>query len=146
MDKTLDILIAMYPGLRWARMRTHHAGRAGALVVAVFPAGDGWCADGQLGPGRMVHHGEGADVHAALRSLAQCSPAYAQVLLVEPVRVVEYSRYPDGPPKVERPVMAPGPAALGCPALAAVFGLVGAFGAALWLGVEAVRWLTGGAS
>lgn len=48
--------------------------------------------------------------------------------------------------KVERDMMMPGPAALGCPAMAAAVGLVGAFGVALWIGVELVRWASGGAS
>ena len=132
---SLDTLVARYPGLRWARMRTHHAGRAGPLVVAVFSAGDGWCANGQLGPGRLVHHGEGADVHAALRSLAQCSPAYAEALREGPTVDLDV---PDDPMS--------GPAALGCPALAATVGLAGVGGLLLWLGWLGVWWLTGGAS
>lgn len=94
MDSLGAELIARYPRCRWARMQTHYAGRCGPVVVAVFPAGDRWQADGQLGPGRLVHHGEGADVHAALASLARCSPAYVDALHPTPYEKPQERPFP----------------------------------------------------
>jgi len=94
MDSTCEILEAHYPRTKWARLRTHWAGRSGAVVVAVFPVQGGWQADGQLGPGRLVHHGEGADMHAALASLARCAPAYADMLAPTPYERPQSTPYP----------------------------------------------------
>ena len=94
MDSTCEILEAHYPRTKWARLRTHWAGRSGAVVVAVFPLEGGWQADGQLGPGRLVHHGEGADMHAALASLARCAPAYADMLAATPYEQPQSTPYP----------------------------------------------------
>ena len=94
MDSTRAILESQYPRTRWARMRTHWAGRSGAVVVAVFPVDGGWQADGQLGPGRLVHHGEGADMHAALASLARCAPAYADMLHPTPYEQPQSTPFP----------------------------------------------------
>jgi hypothetical protein len=94
MDSTCEILEAHYPRTKWARLRTHWAGRSGAVVVAVFPVQGGWQADGQLGPGRLVHHGEGADMHAALASLARCAPAYADMLHPTPYEQPQSTPFP----------------------------------------------------
>lgn len=94
MDSTCEILEAHYPRTKWARLRTHWAGRSGAVVVAVFPVDGGWQADGQLGPGRLVHHGEGADMHAALASLARCAPAYADMLHPTPYEQPQSTPFP----------------------------------------------------
>ena len=94
MDSTCEILEAHYPRTKWARLRTHWAGRSGAVVVAVFPVDGGWQADGQLGPGRLVHHGEGADMHTALASLARCAPAYADMLAATPYEQPQSTPYP----------------------------------------------------
>ena len=94
MDSTRAILESQYPRTRWARMRTHWAGRSGAVVVAVFPVDGGWQADGQLGPGRLVHHGEGADMHAALASLARCAPVYADMLHPTPYEQPQSTPFP----------------------------------------------------
>lgn len=134
MDSTRAILESQYPRTRWARMRTHWAGRSGAAVVAVFPVDGGWQADGQLGPGRLVHHGEGSDMHAALASLARCAPAYADML---------------HPTPYEQPQSTPFPALLFRAAWAALWPdlgwllLVGAM--ALACGALGLWWLTGGA-
>ena len=84
-----------------------------------------------------------ADHHVATRSASAVEAV--EKLATEVQLSAALSGLPAEPEEREAPNM-PGPAGLGCPALAAVVGLVGAFGAALWLGVEAVRWLTGGAS
>ena len=134
MDSTCEILEAHYPRTKWARLRTHWAGRSGAVVVAVFQVDGGWQADGQLGPGRLVHHGEGADMHAALASLARCAPAYADML---------------HPTPYEQPQSTPFPALLLRTAWAALWPdvaallLVGAM--ALACGAGGMWWLTGGA-
>ena len=94
MDSTRAILESQYPRTRWARMRTHWAGRCGPVVVAVFSVDGGWQADGQLGPGRLVHHGEGADMHAALASLARCAPAYADMLHPTPYEQPQSTPFP----------------------------------------------------
>ena len=133
MDSTRAILESQYPRTRWARMRTHWAGRSGAVVVAVFPVDGGWQANGQLGPGRLVHHGEGADMHAALASLARCAPAYADML---------------HPTPYEQPQSTPFPALLLRTAWAALWPnvvallLLGAM--ALGCGAGGMWWLTGG--
>ena len=133
MDSTRAILESQYPRTRWARMRTHWAGRCGPVVVAVFSVDGGWQADGQLGPGRLVHHGEGADMHAALASLARCAPAYADMLHQTPY---------------EQPQSTPFPALLLRTAWAALWPdlgwllLVGAM--ALGCGAGGMWWLTGG--
>jgi len=134
MDSTRAILESQYPRTRWARMRTHWAGRCGPVVVAVFSVDGGWQADGQLGPGRLVHHGEGADMHAALASLARCAPAYADML---------------HPTPYEQPQSTPFPALLFRAVWAALWPdlgwllLVGAM--ALACGALGMWWLTGGA-
>ena len=94
MDSTRAILESQYPRTRWTRMRTHWAGRCGPVVVAVFSVDGGWQADGQLGPGRLVHHGEGADMHAALASLARCAPAYADMLHPTPYEQPQSTPFP----------------------------------------------------
>jgi len=136
MDSTCEILEAHYPRTKWARLRTHWAGRSGAVVVAVFPVQGGWQADGQLGPGRLVHHGEGADMHAALASLARCAPAYADML---------------APTPYERPQSTPYPALLLraawaalWPDVAALAGLAGLMAVAMVLGWIGMWWITGG--
>ena len=136
MDSTCEILEAHYPRTKWARLRTHWAGRSGAVVVAVFPVQGGWQADGQLGPGRLVHHGEGADMHAALASLARCAPAYADML---------------APTPYERPRSTPYPALLLraawaalWPDVAALAGLAGLMAVAMVLGWIGMWWITGG--
>ena len=135
MDKTLQALKARFRRLEWRAEADHHVGEDGRIVVAVWDDGgdlDGWRAFAAAGGLRV-----GTRSASAVEAVEK--------LAVEPDFKDALSGLPAEPEEWEAPNM-PGPAALGCPALAAFFGLVGAFGAALWLGVEAVRWLTGGAS
>jgi hypothetical protein len=134
MDSTCEILEAHYPRTKWARLRTHWAGRSGAVVVAVFPVQGGWQADGQLGPGRLVHHGEGADMHAALASLARCAPAYADMLHPTPYEQPQSTPFP--------PLLLRGVWAALWPDLGWLL-LVGAM--ALGCGAGGMWWITGGA-
>ncbi len=136
MDSTCEILEAHYPRTKWARLRTHWAGRSGAVVVAVFPVQGGWQADGQLGPGRLVHHGEGADMHAALASLARCAPAYADMLAPTPYEQPQSTPYP-------ALLLRAAWAAL-WPDVAALAGLAGLMAVAMVMGWIGMWWITGG--
>lgn len=134
MDETLRTLIARFPRLAWRAEADHHVGQRGQIVVTVWRDGgdlDGWRAFAAA-DGLRVATRSGSAVEAV------------EKLATEVQLSAALSGLPAEPEEWDAPNM-PGPAGLGCSALAAVFGLVGAFGAALWLGVEAVRWLTGGA-
>ena len=136
MDKTLQALKDRFRRLEWRVEKNYHVGQRGGLDVTVWDDGGKdaarWRARGIVGTVRLFTRA--ASAVEAVEKLAM-EPDFADAL----------SGLPAEPEEWEAPNM-PGPAALGCPALAAFFGLVGAFGAALWLGVEVVRWLTGGAS
>ena len=133
-DPTLTALIARFPRLAWRAEADHHVGQRGQIVVTVWRDGgdlDGW---------RAFAAADGLRVATRSASAVEA----VEKLATEVQLSAALSGLPAEPEEWEAPNM-PGPAGLGCPALAAVVGLVGAFGAALWLGVEAVRWLTGGA-
>lgn len=136
MDKTLSALVARFPRLAWRAEADHHVGERGQIVVTVWDDGgkdvDRWRATGSGGPVWVAARG-GSAVEAVAKLAAEVQLSAA------------LHAAPAEPEEWEAPNM-PGPAALGCPALAALMGLVVAFGAALWLGVELARWLTGGAS
>lgn len=141
MDETLQALKDRFPRLEWRAEADHHVGGDGRIVVTVWRDGgdswgDGghWRATGYDGStSKGVRGNSAAEAVEKLTTEVQLSAALSG-LPAEP----EGWDVPDDP--------MPGPAALGCPALAAVFGLVGVGSCLLWLGVEAVRWLTGGAS
>ena len=145
MDRTLAALQARYPRVQWRQEGDLYRGFCGAIHFRVWAEeadeSSGlpltpWWADGWTGGGSPLDSvGAPLSPTVALDRLAQLRPEYRAALHSAPAEPEEW----------EAPNM-PGPAALGCPALAALMGLVVAFFGALCMGVELVRWLTGGAS
>lgn len=129
MDKTLQALKAAFHGFAWESHGNYWIGTGDTGRIMVWQEyGGRWWASGTR-DGAPHLHGEGDSPCEAVEGIVAAMGAAI------PAGVWAH---PD--------VMAPGPAALGCPALAALMGLAGVAGLLLWLGVEAVRWLTGGAS
>jgi hypothetical protein len=126
MDKTLTALKAAFHGFTWESHGNYWIGTGDTGRIMVWLEYSGrWWASGTRNAAPHLH-GEGD------------SPCEA----VEGIVAAMGAAIPEdwGDPNM------PGPAALGCPALAALMGLVGMAGGALVLGMAAVRWLTGGAS
>jgi len=143
-DQLLDDLRRRYGLVVWRKDGWIYRGARGDAQFYVVPstgpdgAYDGlWEAGGRPGPGKVWDMTCGcSEPFAALEGLVELGSEYAvEALSPPPVQVVQ-----------ERGMFAPGPAALGCPALAALFGLAGVLGLLLWLGWLGVWWLTGGAS
>ena len=137
MDKTVQALIARFPRLAWRAEADHHVGERGQIVVTVWhDGGDAW---GEGGHWRAT----GYDGSTSIGVRGNSTVEAVEKLTAEVQLSAALSGLPAEPEEWDAPNM-PGPAALGCPALAAFFGLVGAFGAAFWLGAQLFRWLTGG--
>ena len=127
MDKTLQALKAAFHGFAWESHGNYWIGTGDTGRIMVWQEyGGRWWASGTR-DGAPHLHGEGD------------SPCEA----VEGIVAAMGAAIPAGV-QVERDVMAPGPAALGCPAVGAVFGLVGVGLVALYMGAQLFRWLTGG--
>ena len=124
MDKTLQALKDRFPRLAWRAETDHHVGERGQIVVTVWHdggdawgdggRGDSWRATGSSGPTwTAVRGNSAAEAVEKLSAEVQLSAAL--------------SGLPAEPEEWEAPNM-PGPAALGCPALAALMGLAGVVG------------------
>ena len=132
MDKTLQALIARFPRLAWRAEADHHVGERGQIVVTVWDDGsdlDGWRAFATAG-----------GLQVATRSASAVEAV--EKLATEVQLPAALSGLPAEPEEWEAPNM-PGPAALGCPAVGAVFGLVGVGLVALYMGAQLFRWWTG---
>lgn len=138
MDKTLTALVARFPCLEWRAEKNYHIGERGGLEVVAWDDGGKdaarWRARGIVGTVRLFTRA--ASAVEAVEKLA-VEPDFRDALSGLPAE-------PEGWDVPDDPM--PGPAALGCPALAALVGLAGVAGLLLWLGWLGVWWLTGGTS
>ena len=129
MADTLSALKAAFRGFIWESHSNYWIGTGdtGRIIIWHEYGGRWWASGTRDGAPHL--HGEGD------------SPCEA----VEGIVAAMGTAIPAGV-QTHSDVMMPGPASLGCPAVVALLGLAGVAGLVLWLGVEAVRWLTGGAS